>query len=146
MNTIESARPFLDGQTDVAVWYTEYHDSCEAIMYANIVFSQTFSLSLEHILASRRYHLVNPPDTPAHVIEQYKAEDRAAIRNGCFFARNPIGQSQSIEVVKLRFDEGMLGLFRILDDAPIDTPTELKDFDEAIQAIVSQVRPDLLTE
>ena len=144
MNSIESARSFLDRQTDVAVWYAEYHDGNEAIMYANNVFSQTFGISVEQILVARRYHLVNPPDTPEHVIEQYKEEDRTAIQNGCYSARNPIGQSQSIEVVKLRFDEGMLGVFRILDDTPTDTPTSLKDFDQAIQAVVHKVRPCLL--
>ena len=146
MNTIRSARPFLDRQTDVAVWYTEYHGSCEAIMYANNVFSQSFGISVEQILVAKRYHLVNPPDTPEHVIEQYKEDDRAAIRNGCFFARNPTGQSQSIEVVKLRFDEGMMGLFRILDVAPTDTPAGLKDFDRALLAVVHKVRPDLLSD
>ena len=146
MNTIGSARPFLDQQTDVAVWYTEYDGSCEAIMYANNVFSQTFGISVEQILAVKRYHLVNPPDTPEHVIEQYKEEDHAAIRDGCFFARNALGQSQSIEVVKLRFDEGMLGLFRIRDVAPTDTPAGLEDLDPALLAIVRKVRPDLLSE
>ena len=146
MNTIALARPFLDGQTKVAIWYAQYHESSEAINYANDVFSQTFGISIEQILVARRYHLVNPPDTPAHVIEQYKEEDRAAIRDGCFFARNPLGPSQSIEVVKLRFDEGMLGLFRIVDVAPTNSPTELKDFDRALLAVVSKVRPDLLSE
>ena len=90
MNTIESARSFLDRQTDVAVWYAEYQGFCEAIVYANNVFSQTFNISVEKILLVRRYHLVNPPDTPEHVIEQYKEEDRVAIRDGCFFARSPL--------------------------------------------------------
>ena len=146
MNTLESARPFLDRQSDVAVWYTQYHGSREEIAYANNVFSQTFDMPVEQILAARRYHLVNPPDTPEHVIEQYKDEDRTAIRDGCFFARNPLGESQSIEVVKLRFDEGMLGLFMILDAAPTDRPTELKDFDRGLLAVVREVRPDLLSE
>jgi len=146
MNTIESARSFLDRQTDVAVWYAEYQDPCEAIVYANDVFSQTFNISVEQILVLRRYHLVNPPDTPEHVIEQYKEEDRVAIRDGCFFARSPLGESQSIEVVKLCFDTGMLGLFRILDAASPDTPATLKDFDLAILAVVERVRPDLFLE
>ena len=146
MNTIESARPFLDRQTDVAVWYAEYQGRSEAIAYANNVFSQTFGISIEQILVAKRYHLVNPQDTPEHVIEQYKDEDLAAMRDGCFFARNPLEQGQSIEVVKLRFDQGMLGLFKILDTGPADTPVGLKDFDRAILAIVHQVRPDLLPE
>lgn len=146
MNTIGSARPFLDQQTDVAVWYTEYDGSCEAIMYANNVFSQTFGIPVEQILAVKRYDLVNPPDTPEHVIEQYKEEDHAAISDGCFFARNALGQSQSIEVVKLRFDEGMLGLFRIIDAAPTDSSAGMEDFDRGLLAVVREVRPDLLPE
>ena len=146
MNTIELARQFLDRQADVAVWYAEYQGRSEAIAYANNVFSQTFGISIEQILVAKRYHLVNPQDTPEHVIEQYKDEDLAAMRDGCFFARNPLEQSQSIEVVKLRFDQGMLGLFKILDTVPADTLAELKDFDRAILAIVHQVRPDLLPE
>ncbi len=146
MNTIESAREFLDRQADVAVWYTEYEGRDEAIAYANGVFSWTFGISIEQILEAKRYHLVNPPDTPEQVIEQYKDEDLAAMRDGCFFARNPLEQGQSIEVVKLRFDQGMLGLFRILDTDPADTPVALTDFDPAILTIVRQVRPDLLPE
>jgi len=144
MNTIESARSFLDRQAEVAVWYTEYQGPNEAIVYANNVFAQTLGTSVEQILVAKRYHLVNPPDTPAHVIEQYKQEDRAAIKDGSYFARNPFGQRQSLEVVKLRFCEGMLGLFKILDAAPTDTPAELKDFDQALLAVVGKVRPDLL--
>ena len=49
-------------------------------------------------------------------------------------------------MVKLRFDQGMLGLFKILDTGPTDTPVGLKDFGRAILAIVRQVRPDLLPE
>ena len=146
MDTIESARSFLDGQADVAVWYATYQGHTEAITYANNVFSQTFGISVEQILVARRYHLVNPPDTPEHVIEQYKEEDGVAIRDGCFFARSPVAQGQSIEVVKLRFDEGVLGLFRILDAAPTDTPARLRDFDQHILAVVREVRPDLLPE
>ena len=144
VQTMESARSFLDRQTDVAVWYTEYEGDNEAIVYANNVFSKTFEIPIEQILVARRYHLVNPPDTPEHVIEQYKDEDRAAIRDGCFFARSPYGEGQSIEVVKLRFHQGMLGLFRILDAAPADLPAALQDFDPALLAIVRQVRPDVL--
>ncbi len=146
MNTIESARQFLDRQADVAVWYTEYQGRNEAIAYANNVFSQTFGISIERILVAKRYHLVNPPDTPEHVIERYKEEDLAAMRDGCFFARNPLEQGQSIEAVKLRFDQGMLGLFKILDTRPTDAPVELNDFDRAILDVVHQVRPDLLPE
>lgn len=146
MNTIESARQFLDRQADVAVWYAEYQGRSEAIAYANNVFSQTFGISIERILVVKRYHLVNPQDTPQHVIEQYKDEDLAAIRDGYFLARGPLEQSQSIEVVKLRFDQGMLGLFKILDTGPADAPVGLKDFDRAILAIVHQVRPDLLPD
>ena len=146
MKTIESARPFLDRQNNVAVWYTQYDGSREEIAYANSVFSQTFGIPVEQILAAKRYHLVNPPDTPDHVIEQYKDEDRTAIRTGCFFARNPLGEGQSIEVVKLRFDEGMLGLFRILDAAPTDCPTSLKDLDRELLAVIREVRPDVLAD
>ncbi len=146
MNTIESARPFLDGQTDVAVWYAEYRGRTEAIAYANIVFSRAFDISIEQILAAKRYHLVNPQDTPEHVIEQYKDEDLAAMKDGCFFARSPLEQGQSIDVVKLRFDQGMLGLFKILDPGAAGSTVGLKDLAPAILAIVQQVRPDLLRE
>ncbi len=144
MDSIESAREFLDGQAEVAVWHAEYQGRDEAIAYANSVFSQTFGISIERILQIKRYHLVNPPDTPEQVIEQYKDEDLTAMRDGCFVARGPLEQGQSIEVVKLRFDRGVLGLFRILDAAPADTPVALPDFNPAILAIVRQVRPDLL--
>lgn len=144
MDTIESARSFLDGQADVAVWHATYQGDTEAIVYANNVFSRTFDISIEQILELRRYHRVNPPDTPEHVIEQYKQEDHVAIRDGYFFARSPLEQSQSIEVVKLRFHEGVLGLFKILDAASPDTPASLKDLDPAILAVVQRVRPDLL--
>ncbi|MDP7018058.1 MAG: hypothetical protein QGG36_19800 [Pirellulaceae bacterium] len=143
MNTMEAARALLDRQTAVAVWHTKYRGEEEAIAYANRVFAQTFGISVEQILAVKRYHLVNPPDTPEHVIEQYKQEDRAALRDGCFFARNSVGQDQSIEVVKLRFDQGMLGLFRIIGAASLREPAGLSDFDQAILAVVHQVRPDL---
>ncbi len=130
----------------MAVWYAEYQGRNEAIAYANDAFSQTFRISIEQILVAKRYHLVNPQNTPEDVIEQYKDEDLAAMRDGCFFARSPIEQSQHIEVVKLRFDQGMLGLFKILDTELADTPVGLKDFDRAILAIVHRVRPDLLRE
>ena len=89
---------------------------------------------------------MNPPDTPEEVIEQYKNEDLAAMKDGCFFARGPLEQGQSIEVVKLRFDRGVLGLFRILDREPAGASVELTDFDAAILAVVHEVRPDLLGE
>ncbi len=146
MNTIESARQFLDRQADVAVWYAEYQGRSEAIAYANNAFSQTFGISIEQILEAKRYHLVNPQDTPEHVIEQYKDEDLATMKDGCFFARSPLEQSQFIEVVKLRFDRGMLGLFKILDRVPADAAVGLNGFDRAILAIVQRVRPDLLSE
>ena len=146
MNTVESARQFLDRQADVAVWYAEYQGRCEAIAYANDAFSQAFGLSIEQILMARRYRLVNPQDTPEHVIEQYKDEDLAALRDGCFFACSPLERSRHIEVVKLRFDRGVLGLFKILDTGPAGTPVGLEDFDRAILAIVHQVRPDLLSD
>ena len=144
MNTIESARQLLDRQTDVAVWYAEYEGRNEAILYANKVFSQTFGISVEQILVAKRYHLVNPQDTPENVIEQYKDEDLTAMRDGCFFSRSPLEQGQAIEVVKLRFDQGILGLFKILATSPARPPVGLKDFDQAILTVVHQVRPDLL--
>ena len=38
---------FLDQQTDVAIWYTEYEGRDESIRYANAAFSDTFGIPIE---------------------------------------------------------------------------------------------------
>ena len=143
MDTIHSVRAFLDRQPNVAVWYSEYTGREEAILYANSVFSQTFGIPVNQILELRRYELVNPPDTPEHVIEQYREEDRAAMRDGCFFARSAVDNDQYIEVVKLRVDTGMLGLFRIFSTHEFAPSDALIEFDSEILAIVTHLRPDI---
>ena len=143
MKTIESARPFLDQQAKVAIWYTEYKGRVEAIRYANRYFSETFGIPVEEILERKRYHLVNPPDTPDDVIEQYKAEDKKAMKNGNFLSRAPFETGKDIVVVKLRFDRGMLGLFQIVDAGTGDEKVTLQDLDEEIRGAVRGVRPDL---
>ena len=74
--TIENIRQTLDKQSDIAIWYTRYNDNTEVIQYTNACFAGVFGLSIDQILEKQRYHLVNPPETSAETIEQYKNEDR----------------------------------------------------------------------
>lgn len=144
MHDIESVRPLLDQQAHVASWYTEYEGRNEAIRYANKVFSETFGIPVDQILERERYHLVNPPETPGDLIEQYKDEDIEAIQRGSFLNRNPLHPGKDIVVVKLRFDQGMLGLFKIVDSEPPGPQLTLRELDADILSILQQVRPDLL--
>ena len=143
METIESVKPKLDQQVNVAIWYTEYEGRNEAIRYANGHFSETFGISVDEILEKKRYHLVNPPDTPEELIEQYKDEDMAAMKDGSFLNRGPFGSGKDIVVVKLRFDQGMLGLFKLVDSVSGDGELKLGDVDAEILEVVRAVRPDL---
>jgi len=143
MKSIESVRPYLNKQVNVAIWYTEYEESDEYIRYANEYFSEIFGITVDEILEKKRYHLVNPPDTPADVIEQYKDEDKRAMEKGSFLSRAPFEEGKDIVVVKLRFDHGMLGLFQIVDTAVGDEKITLQDLDAEILDVVRAVRPDL---
>ncbi|MGY8768046.1 MAG: hypothetical protein ACKVH8_06420 [Pirellulales bacterium] len=144
MDTINSAAAFLDQQAQVAIWHAEYQGSDEQIKYANAFFAQIFGISVQDILLKKRYHLVNPPETSSETIEHYKAEDQQAIEHGCFFSRNEIEPGKDIEVIKLRFDTGVLGLFKIVDSQPSSATVELKDLDSELLTISRQVRPDLI--
>lgn len=143
MDTIKLARKFLEQQSNVAVWYAEYEGSDESIRFANEYFSETFDIPVEKILEKKRYHLVNPPDTPDDIIEQYKNEDKAAIRDGVFINSGPFESGKDIVVVKLRFDRGVLGLFQIVDSVPAVEMIRLQDLDEEILRVVREMRPDL---
>ncbi len=136
METIESAQAFLDQQARVAIWYTEYEGRDETIRYANPCFSEAFNISIDDILEKKKYHLVNPPDTSEEVIEQYKDEDIAAMRDGCFLSRSPAEPGKDIEVVKLRFDQGMLGLFKVVDAEPDVGKISLQNLNVELQGII----------
>jgi len=143
METIEVARQFLEQQSNVAVWYVEYEGRDEIIRFANEYFSDIFAIPVEKILEKKRYHLVNPPDTPEDIIEQYKDEDLAAIHDGVFISRGPFEPGKDIEVVKLRFDRGVLGLFQVVDSVPDSEKITLRNLDVEILGVVRRMRPDL---
>ncbi len=146
MTTIEAARRFLDQQARVAVWYTQYEGRDEFIRYANRLFAETFGATVEQILEKQRYRLVNPSGTPDEVIDQYKDEDIQAIEHGSFFARSSVDSEKDIVVVKLRFDQGMLGLFKFVDATPSGPRFIWQDVDVELRGIVERVRPDCLEE
>ncbi len=144
MKTIESAKLFLDQQSNIAIWYAEYEDRSEAIRFANEKFSQTFGIPVEQIIEKSRYHLVNPPQTPAETIEQYRNEDFVAMEQGCFFSCSPFEPGKDIIVVKIRFDQGILGLFKIVDAKQDQSNFELQNLDEEMAVILQQLRPESL--
>ncbi len=144
MKTIESAKLFLDQQNNVAIWYAQYKGRCETIRYANKKFAQTFCIPIDQIIERARYHLVNPPETPAETIEQYRNEDLEAIAQGYFLSCNPIEPGKEIVVIKLRFDQGILGLFKIIDARQVDGKFTLKNLDKEITHILQQLQPNLL--
>jgi len=144
METIESARSFLDQQANVAIWYTEYEGRDEAIYYVNGCFSETFDIPIDEILEKKRYHQVNPTNTPDDVIERYKDEDMIAMRDGSFLSRGHFEPGKDIVVVKLRFDRGMLGLFMIVDSEPGDGRITLQDLDVELLSIVKGMRLEQL--
>jgi hypothetical protein len=137
MNTIAAAQSFLEHQENLAIWYAAYAGKKESVLYANPLFCQTFNLTLNEILERQRYHLVNPPDTTSETIEQYKAEDREAIERGYFLQRSPVEPGKDILVLKLRFDHGILGMFKFVDsDLPAtNRPGDLDaDFQSVFEA------------
>lgn len=112
MDKINSLSDFFDQQANVAIWYAAYEGREESIRYANPYFSKIFELPLDQILERKKYRLVNPPDTPSEVIETYKQEDLQAMHKGFFLNRSPIDDHQDIVIAKLRFERGILGLFK----------------------------------
>ncbi len=142
MDTIAAARPFLDRQKNLAIWYAAYAGAEETVRHANPLFCKTFALSLDEILERKRYHLVNPPETPAATIAQYRAEDREAIERGYLLQRSVIEPGQDILVLKLRFDQGILGMFKVINsDLPsANAPTDL---DADFRNVMELLRADL---
>ena len=144
METIDTLRFFLDQQGALAIWYAAYDGPQESITYANPSFCETFGLTLDEVLERQRYELVNPPETTAETIAQYKAEDRQAIEEGCFLQRSPVGDGQDIVVLKLRCDEGILGLFKFIDGDLPGSANAPGDLDEDFRAVIEKVNPELL--
>lgn len=144
MDNINSVKPLLDRQDQIAIWYTEYEGDDETVLYANKIFSETFGLSMEQILERKKYRLINPPETADDVIEQYRKEDFEAIKEGCFISCSPLEAGQQIVVIKLRFDQGMLGLFKIVDSEMTSSQFTLQNLDEDFQKLLKQLQPDLI--
>jgi len=144
MESIEVAKQYLDETAGVSIWYAEYEGRDEAIQYANNCFCETFGMSVEEILEKKKNHLVNPPGTTNEVIERYKNEDLTAIKEGLFLNRSPIESGKDIEVVKIRFDQGVLGLFKFVDAGSGPGKIVLRDLDVEILSVVRGIRPDLL--
>jgi len=140
METIATTHSFFGRQESLAIWHAAYHDLEESIVYANPFFCETFGLTLDEVLEHRRYHLVNPPDTTAETIAQYKAEDRQAMEDGAFLQRSPAGDDRDIVVLKLRFDQGILGMFKFIDSDLPGLLNDLKDLDEDFRSVVEQVK------
>lgn len=143
METISGAQTLLNTRDNLAIWYAEYDCAEESVRYANPVFCQTFELSPDEILKRRRYHLVNPPDTPVETIEQYKTEDREAIDHGHFLQRSNLEPGKDILVLKLRFDQGVLGMLKFID-SDLPSVNHPGDLDEDFRSVMEKLRPDLL--
>ena len=144
MKTIADAQSFLDQNEQLAIWYAVYEGTEEAVLYANPLFCETFGHTKEYVLERRRYHLINPPETPAATIEQYKTEDGEAIERGYFLQRSPVEAGSDIVVLKIRFDQGIMGMFKVIDSnasQPADSPCEL---DADFRRVMKSLRPDLL--
>lgn len=145
MNTIKSLRHILDQQSEIAIWYAEYAGRNEAIRYANEKFADAFGLSIDEILKRKTYALVNPPETTAETLEQYKNEDFAAMQSGSFVSRSQVSPEQDIIVVKLPIDRGVFGLFKIVDSALSTSVFSLMDLDDDLQNVVRLACPHLLS-
>lgn len=116
-------RKFLDGRPH-AIWYTRYEGDNESVEYANPEFARAFGMTVDDVLARKKYEAINPPGAP---IQQYKDEDKAAMDQGIFMAR---GQDPAITVVKIKFDEGgVLGMFV---PAASDLPVSLDSLEPAL--------------
>ena len=144
MNTITDAQSFLDQNERLSIWYSEYEGTEEAVLYANLLFCETFGHSLDEVLERKRYHLINPPETSLATIEQYKSEDRAAIDRGYFVQRSVVEPGKDILVLKIRFDRGIVGMFKLIDSnhpGPTNAP---RDLDAGFRSVVESLRPELL--
>lgn len=145
MSSIKKLRHVLDQQSEIAIWYAEYKRHNESIQYVNKKFAETFDLSIDEILNRKKYDLVNPPETTAATIEQYKNEDFVAMQHGSFVSRSRISPEQDIVVVKLPIDQGILGFFKIIDSNPAKSKFSLADLDDDLQNIVRLACPHLLS-
>ncbi|MFT4688665.1 MAG: hypothetical protein ACKVHO_18255 [Verrucomicrobiia bacterium] len=146
MKTIAAAQPFLDRQENLAIWHAAYEGSEESILHANPLFCETFDLSLAEILERKRYQLVNPPGTPTEIIEQYRAEDREAIDRGYFLQRGPFEKGNDILVLKLRFERGILGMFKVINSNLPGSGNFPRDLDADFLQVIESLRPDLLDQ
>ncbi len=101
---IEKIRKFLDSRPH-AVWYTRYRGDLEFVEYVNREFASAFGLTVDEVLKRKKYRKINPAGAP---VGRYKREDRIAMQKGIFLLR---GGDPAITVVKVRFADGILGMF-----------------------------------
>ncbi|MDD4869933.1 MAG: hypothetical protein PHR77_05175 [Kiritimatiellae bacterium] len=101
---IKKVRDFLNSRPH-AVWYTRYHGSREFVEYVNQEFAKAFGSTVDKVLKKKKYKTINPPGAP---VQRYKKEDRIAMEKGIFLLR---GGDPAITVVKVRFADGVLGMF-----------------------------------
>lgn len=144
MNTIADARSFLDQIEQLSIWYAEYEGTEEAVRYANLLFCQTFGHTLEEVLERKRYHLINPPETPAATIEQYKSEDREAIQRGYLLQRSEVEPGKDVVVLKIGFDRGIIGMFKIIDSNATGPASAPRDLDADFRSVIESLQTDLL--
>jgi len=141
----DSVHLLLDQQTHLAIWYAEYTDCEEVVCYANNRFSEIFGLSTAQILERKKYHLINPPETSAETIEQYRQEDFEAMQAGYYFNSCPMDAGKQLIVIKLSFAQGILGLFKIIDTKSENvSPVVMKDLDPDFRNLLQELRPELL--
>lgn len=144
MNTIADAQSFLDQIEQLSIWYAAYEGTEESVLYANPLFCETFGHTLEEVLERKRYHIINPPETPAGTIEQYKAEDREAIQRGYFLQRSGVEAGKDILVLKIRFDQGIIGMFKIIDSDDLGPTNAPRDLDADFRRVIESLRADLI--
>ncbi len=144
MDTIAVAQSFLDQNERLSIWYAAYEGTEEAVLYANPLFCKTFGHTLDEVLERKRYHLINPPETPATTIEQYKTEDRAAIERGYFVQRSVVEPGKDIVVLKVRFDQGIIGMFKVIDSNDPRSINAPGDLDADFRSVIESLRADLL--
>ncbi|MCF6311764.1 MAG: hypothetical protein L3J39_04865 [Verrucomicrobiales bacterium] len=138
MEKLDSLSNFFDHQTNVAIWYAAYEGHQESILYANPCFAKIFEQSLDQILERKKYRLVNPADTPSEVIATYKQEDQHAMNKGFFLNRSPLDDQQDIVVVKLRFERGILGLFKFVSSQKNSTELCWENLDREMLNILKK--------
>ncbi len=144
MDTIGSVKTFLEKWDNIGIWYAEYDGQNEEIHFVNRHFSETFGMPIEEILKRKRYHLVNPPDTPPEVIDQYKNEDREAMEKGYFVSLGKLNSGEGRIVLKLQFDCGIVGMFKTSDSLFEGDRFSLLDLDDEMRGILKNLRPDLI--